>query len=59
MTRLASFPFLFVFLTSALSGFAQTSTVDVLYLQQDATVLTYDVNPHTAEATQAGQPLGA
>jgi hypothetical protein len=48
----------YVLFASAVSSHAQTSTpVDVLYLQQNATILTYDVNPQTAEATEVGQPL--
>jgi hypothetical protein len=47
-----------VLFASAMSSLAQTSTpVDVLYLQQNATILTYDVNPQTAEAIEVGQPL--
>jgi len=36
---------------------ASSSTVDVLYVQQNDSILTYNVNPQTGEATQVGQPL--
>ena len=47
-----------VVLALALSSYAQTSTpVDILYLQQNSSILTYDVNPQTADASEVGQPL--
>jgi hypothetical protein len=36
---------------------SSSSTVDVLYVQQNDNILTYNVNPQTGEATQVGQPL--
>jgi hypothetical protein len=65
MTRLAPLLFPLTFLAPALGGYAQTAAmdpsstpaVDVLYVQQNANILTYDVNPQTAEAMEVGQPL--
>jgi len=64
MTRLAPLLFPLTFLASALGGYAQTAAMDpsstttvVLYVQQNANILTYDVNPQTAEAIEVGQPL--
>jgi hypothetical protein len=65
MTRLAPLLFPLTFLAPALGGYAQTAamdpsstpTVDVLYVQQNANTLTYDVNPQTTEAMEVGQPL--
>jgi uncharacterized protein (DUF2345 family) len=65
MTRVAPLLFPLTFLAPTLGGYAQTAamdlsstpTVHVLYVQQNANILTYDVNPQTAEATEAGQPL--
>ncbi len=34
-----------------------SSTVDVMYVQQNDSILTYNANPQTGEATQVGQPL--
>src|SRR5258707_3010603 len=36
---------------------ASSSTVDVLYVQQNDSILTYNVNPQSGEGTPASQPL--
>ena len=36
---------------------SSSSKVDVMYVQQNDSILTYNVNPQTGEATQVGQPL--
>jgi hypothetical protein len=42
--------------TSVLGSLAN-SRVEVLYLQQNSTILTYDVSPENAQGTMVGQPL--
>jgi hypothetical protein len=59
------FLFFFLLLAAVINSLAQTnggnvsssSAVDVLYVQQNDSILTYNVNPQTGEATQVGQPL--
>jgi hypothetical protein len=55
--------FSFLMLVGVANGQAQanvassSNTVDVLYVQQNDSILTYNVNPQTGEATPVGQPL--
>ena len=36
---------------------SSSSTVDVMYVQENNSILTYNVSPQTGEATRVGQPL--
>ncbi len=44
---------------SAVEVCAAQSTVDILYIQQNASILTYNVNRKTLQAAPVGQPLAA
>jgi hypothetical protein len=66
MTGRKSLPFLLLLLLAiALNGPAQTgranasssTTIDVLYVQQNDSILTYNVDPQSGEVKQVGYPL--
>jgi hypothetical protein len=65
MTSRRSLLSLILLLTAAVISNAQSvganasssTMVDVLYVQQNDSILTYNMNPQTGQATQVGQPL--
>src|SRR5712675_774949 len=65
MTSRTVFFFSSLLLAATVNSQAQTnagnaspsSKVDVMYVQQNDSILTYNVNPQTGVATQVGQPL--